>query len=153
MNKSKNIFARRIIASSIDMMLISLLQIVLWLALLYYGYKQWWVIKLLTIPGDGTTYVYFIFLISCYTLQEIIFHTSIGKRIFGLKIISTNGQKLKLYQILLRNVFRLVDQILLIGSVWCFIDIKNRRLGDIVSKSEIVFVKSNLKCQSAQTYI
>jgi len=66
------------------------------------------------------------------------------KKIFGLKVVDDFGKKPTLGAIVLRNVFRISDQFILIGSIFLFIGIKKKRLGDRVAGTNVVDVKQLL---------
>lgn len=81
---------------------------------------------------------YFTIILFYYTVQEMFWHKTVGKRIVKLKIVDINYESPKFYQILIRNVFRLVDQLLVVGSITILFDGRNRRLGDMISKTMVV---------------
>ena len=62
-------------------------------------------------------------------------NTSIGKRIFKLKITKTNGTELRLVDIIKRNV----PIIILLPVEALLLIISNRRIGDIWAKTSIVY--------------
>lgn len=67
--------------------------------------------------------------------------TTVGKRVFGLRVIGERGLRLTLGQVLLRNVLRVVD--LLPGpggvaAVFMFFHPQHRRLGDLVAGTLVI---------------
>ncbi len=56
----------------------------------------------------------------------------------GLKVISFNGLKPKLHQIIVRNIFRITDVFLYFGSITVVFDKEQRRLGDIIAKTKVI---------------
>jgi uncharacterized RDD family membrane protein YckC len=76
-----------------------------------------------------------------YFIQEITWGTSIGKNVFEFKVVNLQGNKPTVKQIFIRNIFRIVDQILRypgIGSLFLIFGKRHRRLGDIVAKTVVV---------------
>jgi uncharacterized RDD family membrane protein YckC len=66
-----------------------------------------------------------------------------GKRLVGLRVVdATKGTPVDWYAALLRNVFRLVDVLpgaYLLGGLVSWIDEDNRRLGDFVAQTRVVY--------------
>lgn len=73
-----------------------------------------------------------------YVIQEGIFATTLGKKLMGLKVISFDGLKPKLHQIIIRNTFRITDVFLYFGSITVLFDKEQRRLGDILAKTKVI---------------
>ncbi|MDA8793680.1 RDD family protein [Bacteriovoracaceae bacterium] len=64
---------------------------------------------------------------------------TLGKKLFGLKVISTDGHALSLAQCIKREIFRYVDMSLLFpGVISIILTEKNLRLGDIFSNTMVV---------------
>ena len=66
---------------------------------------------------------------------------TVGKRLFGLRVVDANGLKLMPQQIAVRNLFRTVDILPVfyaVGSLCCFCDRRVRRLGDIAAGTIVV---------------
>lgn len=88
-------------------------------------------------------YFFSVFLITTIiTLYHIVCETlvgrSLGKKLVGLKIVSSlSGQKLSISQIVIRNVFRIIDHGVFFGGLLIFTS-RGQRIGDIVSKSSVV---------------
>lgn len=66
---------------------------------------------------------------------------TIGKRLFRLRVIDSNGLRLRLSQIVLRNLMRLFDSLpvlYLVGATACLFSRKLQRLGDLVANTVVV---------------
>lgn len=81
-----------------------------------------------------------------YVIQEGFFATTIGKRIMCLQVKKFNGDKANLFQIIIRNIFRLTDVFLYFGSITILFDKEQRRLGDIVAKTKVI---ETCKCKNS----
>lgn len=85
-------------------------------------------------PFSITIYLilFFVFLL----IKDFVFEsTSIGKRIFKLKVVKTDGTKLMIVDIIKRNI-----PIIILFPVEVFLlIINNRRIGDIWAKTSIIY--------------
>ena len=79
--------------------------------------------------------IYFCYFIVCEMAMN---GQSIGKKIFGLRVIRDNGQSIELPQSLVRNLFRAVIDIIYIGLFMILFSKKNKRLGDIVAGTVVI---------------
>ena len=79
--------------------------------------------------------VYFCYFIICEMLMN---GRSIGKMIFGLRVIRDNGQPVGLPQALVRNVFRSVLDIMYIGLFCILFSKKHKRIGDMVAGTVVI---------------
>ena len=64
-----------------------------------------------------------------------------GKRVIGLRVISTTGRPISAFEAILRNVVRIADQlpgIYAIGIVSIFVTERNQRLGDLAAGTVVV---------------
>jgi uncharacterized RDD family membrane protein YckC len=64
-----------------------------------------------------------------------------GKRVIGLRVISTTGRPISVFEAILRNVVRIADQlpgIYAIGIVSIFVTERNQRLGDLAAGTVVV---------------
>ena len=77
-------------------------------------------------------FCYFIFLEMAMNGQ------SIGKKIFGLRVIRDNGQPVRLQDSLIRNLFKAVLDILYIGLFFILFSPKHKRIGDMVAGTVVV---------------
>lgn len=136
------IIAKRLGAVTIDMMLISLLHVGIFFMLLRFGYQSKTVMKILTMSDSGLSYAFLFTFEAYYILQELFWNTTIGKKVFGLVVVSKELNKPSSLSILIRNLFRVTDQILGVGSLTMFFNKERRRLGDLVSKTVVVEKKS-----------
>lgn len=132
------ILGKRIIALTIDMMISSIFFIGVLFLLLINGYRSKVIIKILTVPENFQVFIFIIFIFFYFVIQEILFKKTFGKKIMNLKIINYRSDKVKFYQIIIRNIFRITDQLFYIGSIFILFDNKGRRLGDLLSKTVVV---------------
>jgi len=66
---------------------------------------------------------------------------TIGKRIMKLQVIDEKGLTLKMNQIILRNLFRVVDSLpmfYLVGGMSCLLSARAQRLGDLAAGTLVV---------------
>ena len=61
-----------------------------------------------------------------------------GKRIMGLRVLSTNGRPINGYQAVLRNLLRSVDTFTVLGVVVMACNRRFQRLGDLVCRTMVV---------------
>jgi uncharacterized RDD family membrane protein YckC len=71
-------------------------------------------------------------------LAELICGQTIGKMIFGLRVVNTDGQAPKPAAILLRNILRIVDVTLTLPLLLVLITPLRQRVGDIVGSTVVV---------------
>ena len=79
--------------------------------------------------------VYFCYFIVCELMTN---GRSVGKKIFGLRVIRDNGEPIALSQSLVRGLFRSVLDILYIGLFVILFSAKHKRIGDIVAGTVVV---------------
>jgi len=63
---------------------------------------------------------------------------SVGKKIFGLRIICDNGMPIALPQVLARNLFRSVIDIVYVGLFFILFSEKHKRIGDMVAGTVVI---------------
>ncbi len=65
-----------------------------------------------------------------------------GKRLFGLKVISADGSRLRIGQCVLRDLLRYVDCLFVLPGLLCLIlNKKKQRLGDMMAGTMVVYSK------------
>jgi uncharacterized RDD family membrane protein YckC len=79
--------------------------------------------------------VYFCYFIVCEMSMN---GQSIGKKLFGLRVIRDNGQPIELQQCLIRNLFRAVLDILYVGLFFILFSPKHKRIGDMVAGTVVI---------------
>ena len=79
--------------------------------------------------------VYFCYFI---VLEQMMNGQSIGKKLFGLRVICDNGQPVGLAQSMIRNLFKSVLDIFYIGLFFIMFSPKHKRIGDIVAGTVVV---------------
>lgn len=65
-----------------------------------------------------------------------------GKKLFSLRVVDKDGFQLKIGQIVLRNLFRGIDELplfYLLGGVVCMFSSKNQRIGDMVGATVVIY--------------
>jgi hypothetical protein len=63
---------------------------------------------------------------------------SVGKRIFGLRVIRENGQPIEFWQSLVRGLFRTLLDMMYIGVFFIMLSPKHKRLGDMAAGTIVV---------------
>ena len=67
---------------------------------------------------------------------------TVGKRVFGLRVVDERGLNLTLRQIILRNFFRIVDilpsMVYLVGATSCLLSKRCQRLGDLAAGTLVI---------------
>ncbi|MCD4785983.1 MAG: RDD family protein [Candidatus Eremiobacteraeota bacterium] len=90
-----------------------------------------------------------IFLGGYFILFEIVWSGQTpGKRIAQIQVIKDNGEPVGFIGVLLRNILRIVDFLpayYILGVVLIIVNKQNKRIGDIVAKTIVVKLKSNLE--------
>ena len=91
--------------------------------------------------GVGTV-TFFLFSIAYGILCEWRWRgQTIGKRLFRLRVIDSHGLRLRLSQVVLRNLMRVFDGLpilYLVGAVSCVFSRNLQRLGDLVANTVVV---------------
>lgn len=68
-----------------------------------------------------------------------------GKRFFHIRVIDCSGLPLQLYQVILRNILRPIDQLplfYLTGGLTCFFSLHFQRLGDHLANTVVIISRS-----------
>ena len=66
---------------------------------------------------------------------------TVGKRLFGLRVVDAHGFRLEPSQVIVRNLMRFIDALpafYLVGGVACFFHRHRRRLGDVAAGTVVV---------------
>ncbi|MCC6584330.1 MAG: RDD family protein [Chitinophagales bacterium] len=75
-----------------------------------------------------------------YVLQEFYYNKTIGMRIMFIKIISLDGNKFTLVKAIVRRLFDIIDiGIPFIGIFFILITKNGQRIGDLITKAQIVY--------------
>jgi len=67
---------------------------------------------------------------------------TIGKRVLHLRVMDVNGLRLQFSQVVVRNLFRFVDNIpglYLVGGIACLLSARSQRLGDLAANTIVVW--------------
>jgi uncharacterized RDD family membrane protein YckC len=116
--------------------------------------------------GAGTVFVllgqsgfglYLIMLFAIFWLYPILFEVlrdgqTPGKKVFGLRVVNANGTPVTWVAAFVRNLMRTVDMLPLcyaFGLVSTLVDPHNRRLGDLVAGTLVVYADAPLKQSAA----
>ena len=75
-----------------------------------------------------------------YILLEAQFGQTVGKRLTGIKVVTTDGNPIDYRASVIRNVLRVVDGIVfyLVGAVLIYLSDSQQRLGDRVAETVVV---------------
>jgi len=68
---------------------------------------------------------------------------TVGKRLFGLRVVDARGLRLEPSQVIVRNLMRSIDALpglYLVGGIACFFHRHHRRLGDVAAGTVVVKV-------------
>lgn len=131
--------AERMVATIIDFVIIGIYYLFLIFALGLANHNVWLI--LLSIP---------VFLYSLI-FELIMDGQSLGKKILKLKVYSENGGDVSFSSLFIRWVFRLIDVLLLLGSVATLSIIlskRNQRIGDMVGNTIILNIRESKKSAS-----
>jgi len=131
-NITANIY-KRILAVIIDHLIINIVLLVAYLKFFADSIDQVTIDYNTYLIFSGLTFFYFF-------IFESIFHKTIGKRIFNLKIVSAGGRPLDWTQTLIRNLLRPIDLtgFYLLGFIFIVLTSKSQRLGDLLAKTIVV---------------
>ncbi len=108
-------------------------------------------VRLVTGPfgADAPTWVFAIVLFGLFTLYYGYFALfesawngqTPGKRLLGLRVIHTSGRPVSVYESVLRNIVRIVDQmpgIYAVAMISVFVTERSQRLGDLAASTVVV---------------
>lgn len=87
--------------------------------------------------------IYFIMIEAIFLImiKDLIFgNASVGKKMIGIQVLKEDGSKPRVLELLFRNIFIVIWPIEVI-LVLC----NNKRIGDILFKTEVVFADKKLK--------
>ena len=81
-----------------------------------------------------------------YALFEVFWNGQTpGKRLVRLRVISDSGRPITVYEAVVRNLLRIIDQLpglYVVGIISVFLTARNKRLGDIVAGTVVVHEKA-----------
>ena len=84
----------------------------------------------------------FLFIIFAYLiLMEAYIGWTVGKKIMGLRVVDSTGNKIGILKALIRNLLRLVDGLpafYILGIVLIATSIRGQRFGDRIAKTYVV---------------
>lgn len=132
---------RRSIAVLIDMMIIGLV-LILFSFLMVLGIDNKYITTKYILLFNHSFLFQLILLTICSTIYYMVFElrqkSSIGKRLMNLKTIKYSGGNISIINSLIRNLFRITDQFLIIGSIFILLNKDCRRLGDLLSNTKVI---------------
>jgi uncharacterized RDD family membrane protein YckC len=141
----------RFLAALLDTLLISILQIAVFLAILFVASLTESLDRLEDMPIWALAIlglVAFTFFWGYYIFFEIVWNGQTpGKRRAGLRVIRADGLPISFAESAIRNLVRLVDFLPAyygVGVVAMFIDTRSRRLGDLAAGTIVVRDKSQI---------
>jgi uncharacterized RDD family membrane protein YckC len=86
-----------------------------------------------------------------YALFEIFWNGQTpGKRLVRLRVISDSGRPITVYEAVVRNLLRIIDQfpgLYVVGIISVFLTAGNKRLGDIVAGTVVIHEKAMQETQ------
>ena len=86
-----------------------------------------------------------------YALFEIFWNGQTpGKRLVRIRVIGDSGRPITVYEALIRNLLRVVDQfpgLYVVGIISVFVTARNQRLGDVVAGTVVVHEKAMQEVQ------
>ena len=86
-----------------------------------------------------------------YALFEIFLNGQTpGKRLVRIRVIGDSGRPITVYEALIRNLLRVVDQfpgLYVVGIISVFVTARNQRLGDVVAGTVVVHEKAMQEVQ------
>ncbi len=91
--------------------------------------------------SDPICIVFLLIIFAYFVLMEAYVGWTIGKRVLGMRVVDTRGNKIGLSRSLIRNLFRLVDGLpvlSILGIVLIAFSPRGQRLGDYVAKTFVV---------------
>lgn len=131
-NIPANIF-KRILAVTIDHLIINIALLFLYFQFLAPTADQ-------ILINNNTYLIFLLFNFLYFFILEAIYHKTIGKKIFNLKVVSSGGKTASWTQILIRNMLRPIDFIgfYLLGFIFVALTAKSQRVGDLLAKTKVV---------------
>lgn len=72
------------------------------------------------------------------TISEIFFARSIGKFLFSLQVVSEDGKKPGFAAVMLRNLFRVPEMLVVVLLISLFVSVQRQRLGDLLARTVVV---------------
>jgi uncharacterized RDD family membrane protein YckC len=70
---------------------------------------------------------------------ELIWNRSLGKVLFGLRVVSYDGSRVTAERTLLRNILRLVDMLFFAPLLLIFLTPMRQRVGDLAARTIVVY--------------
>ena len=71
-------------------------------------------------------------------LLMVVFGRSIGKLMFGLRVVTPEGTRVPAGRIVLRNILRIIDLALVLPIFFVFISPASQRIGDLAARTLVV---------------
>jgi uncharacterized RDD family membrane protein YckC len=123
---------KRIVAALVDSLVAAVVLIFI-LLLIHQGFSD-----LLMVNAEflAVTFLY-------YFVQETAFASTVGKNLFGLRVVGKSGDPVSTQEALGRNLLRIIDWLpilYLVGGLTIIVSGKKQRLGDIVAGTVVTIV-------------
>jgi uncharacterized RDD family membrane protein YckC len=81
-----------------------------------------------------------VFVIYCAIMEASIFQGTIGKKIFSVKVVDSNNQRIDPIKSLTRNFSKILSGIpFLFGFIWAFYDQNEQAWHDKIAKTHVIF--------------
>ena len=134
----------RVLAGAVDLLIFAGVFFAVFGLLLWYFRSNAVLINLSNIELVGWMVIILAFFVT-YTVYNVYFEIfeggqTIGKRIFGLRVVTLNGRELRPLQSILRNFFRIMDM-LLAAPVFMMLRSDSLRIADILMDTKVIYKK------------
>ncbi|MGB0431194.1 MAG: RDD family protein [Bacteroidia bacterium] len=125
----------RLLAFLVDIVIISLAQLILALALSSFITESYWY-----------SYLWMPFLFYSLVFESLNKGATPGKKVFGIRVMRVDGREIQFTDYLMRWIFRLVDIVISFGSMAMFFSLsseKSQRIGDYMANTVVVILKKH----------
>jgi uncharacterized RDD family membrane protein YckC len=124
-----------VIQFAVAIVLLAIALVAAWLFQVAFDALSPWILAVLILGSFLVHYGYF-------AIFELVWNGQTpGKRVIGLRVISTTGRPISPYEAILRNVVRIADQmpgIYAVGIIVVFVTERSQRLGDLAAATVVV---------------
>jgi uncharacterized RDD family membrane protein YckC len=147
----------------ISSVLFTVITVVIWMNSAYFVEVLMYWFSGLT-GSENILFTIFISIIFAYVFFNVLYMTvaeiflkgqTPGKKIVGITVVDKNGLKPNFKNIILRNIFRIIDFIpfsFLVGFITAILNRNEQRVGDMISKTYVVKIFTNYKSDKVNYY-
>jgi uncharacterized RDD family membrane protein YckC len=86
------------------------------------------------------------------TISEMIAATSLGKRLLSMRIVTDRGRKPRAWQILVRNLMKVMEMVAFLLLIFPFLSPLRQRLGDMVARTVVVDITESAEEEQAEKH-